>query len=310
MNVPSPEQGADLQVREVRRITWIGMIANILLAGFKIIAGGIGHSQAVVADGVHTISDCATDLVVLVGVGYWTAPPDQNHPYGHRRIETLVTAFIGLALALAAVGVGYHALTSLKVEHSRTPDVIALAAALVSILTKEILYHWNVRVGKRVISPAVIANAWHHRADGFSSVPVALAVGGAMFLPGWYFLDQIGAVLVSLFILRAAWKIGWPALMELADLGADPEVCEEIERISVDTGGVLEVHKCRTRHVGYGLQVDLHVLVKPDLTVREGHRISGKVKHRLMEKMPQVVDVIIHLEPVEEEPPASGREKP
>lgn len=300
-NISGGNPDLDSQIREVRRVTWIGLAVNVLLAAAKVAAGTVGSSQAIVADGVHSISDTSTDVALLVGVRYWSAPPDRDHPHGHRRIETVITALIGMVLAGVACGIGYNALTTLGAEHPEPPDLIALAAALVSIASKEVLYRWNVAIGTRLNSSAVIANAWHHRSDGISSIPVAIAVAGARFFPEWYFLDHIGAVLVSIFILQAAWKIAWPALDELTDSGADPQICEQIEKISSATGGVLMVHKCRTRRLGLGLQVDLHVQVKPELSVKEGHHISEEVKRRLLEQGPNVVDVITHLEPYDNE---------
>jgi cation diffusion facilitator family transporter len=209
----------------------------------------------------------------------------------------MITALIGAVLAFVAIGLGYRALATLQVEPDVTPGSIALIAALVSFASKEILYRYSAQVGRRIKSPAVIANAWHHRSDSLSSIPAAIAVAGAMFLPGWYFLDRIGAVLVSIFILQAAWKIAWPAVKELMDWGAEPEIRERIQQISADTEGVLHVHKCRTRRLGFGFQVDLHVQVRPDLTVEEGHDISEAVKRRLLDEGPNIVDVITHLEP-------------
>ena len=298
-NTSSCEQKTSLQIKDIRRVTWVGLLLNVLLSAFKIAAGTVGASQAVVADGVHSLSDTTTDLAVLIGVRYWTSPPDQTHPHGHSRIETLITVFIGFALATVALGLGYNALTTLNVKHSEPPGMIALIAALVSIISKEILYRWNVSVGTRIKSPAVIANAWHHRSDGLSSIPVAIAVAGARFAHGWYFLDHVGAALVSVFILQSAWKIAWPALSQLTDSGGNPEVCRQIEKLSLDIEGVIRTHKCRTRYLGIGLQVDIHILVKPDITVREGHDISEAVKQRLLKEGPDVVDAIIHMEPYE-----------
>lgn len=295
--VQMTEKNPSLQINAIRRVTWVGLIANVLLSAFKIVAGTIGASQAVVADGVHSLSDTTTDLAVLIGVRYWTAPPDETHPHGHRKIETLITVFIGFALAIVALGLGYNALTTINVKHAEPPGMIALIAALFSIISKEILYRWNVSVGTRIKSSAVIANAWHHRSDGLSSIPVAIAVAGTRFAPEWYFLDHVGAALVCIFILQAAWKIAWPALNQIADSGGNPEVCRQIEKLCMDTEGVIEVHKCRTRYMGVGLQVDIHILVKPDITVREGHDISEAVQQKLLKEGPEVLDAIIHIEP-------------
>lgn len=287
------------EARQVKVVTWTGMVINLGLSGFKVAAGIVGNSQAIVADGVHSLSDLVTDAAVLIGFKYWCAPPDETHPHGHRRIETLVTMLIGALLAAVAAGIGYNAVTTLMEPHSGPPRLIALIAALASIFSKEALYQWTVLVGRRAQSSAVIANAWHHRSDALSSIPAALAVAGARFLPDWYFLDHVGAIVVSVFILQAAWKISWPALKELTDWGADPEDCRRIEHTALATPGVIEVHKIRTRQSGPGLIVDLHVLVHADLTVAQGHDITTEVKRRLMDEGPNVIDVITHLEPPE-----------
>ena len=290
------------QVRKVKVVTWAGMIINIVLSGFKIAAGIVGSSQTIVADGFHSLSDTITDLAVIVGVDYWCAPPDENHPHGHRRIETVITLLIGIALAAVALGISYEALTTLHEKHMRPPGLIALIAALVSIVAKEFIYQWTIHVGKKIRSSAVIANAWHHRSDALSSIPAAAAVAVAWMFPDWSFVDHVGAILVSLFILQAAWSIIWPAAKELTDYGAPPDACSEIEKISLSTPGVISIHKVRTRQSGYGYQVDLHIQVDPAISVREGHGISKQVKRRLLEQGPNVIDVMVHLEPKTEEP--------
>ena len=282
---------------EVTFITWIGMLANILLSVIKFAAGIIGHSQAVVADAVHSLSDLSTDIAVLVGVRFWTAPADESHPHGHRRIETLVTALIGAILALIGLGLGYRALATLRHPAGSPPTWIAFIAAVVCIASKEVLYRRTAAVGKRVRSSAVIANAWHHRSDALSSVPAALAVLGTQLFPEWSFLDHMGAVVVSLFILKAAWKITRPALGELVDEAAPERVRENIERVALATPGVKHVHALRTRYVGSALQVDLHVNVDRQITVHEGHEIAEQVQRHLLAEEPDVVDVVVHIEP-------------
>ncbi len=264
-------------------------------------AGLLGNSQAIVADAVHSASDSVTDIAVLIGVKFWTAPADEKHPHGHRRIETLVSAAIGLVLVLVAGGVVWHALQNLNQEHKRGPEWIAFFVALLSIVGKEGLYRWSAAVGRRIRSPALVANAWHHRSDALSSIPAALAVLAARLLgPDWSMIDHVGAVVVALFILRAAWKIVKPALGELIDTGASREELARIREIALQTEGVCEVHALRTRYSGTGLQADLHVGVAPELTVREGHDISEEVKRRLVAGGPGVLDVVVHLEPCEE----------
>jgi len=287
--------------RQALTVTWGGLGINVFLAALKFVCGILGRSQAVIAAAVHTLSDCATDLMLLIGIPFWTAPADQRHPHGHRRIETVVTLVIAVLLALSAFGFAYQAIVSIDEQHIEPPGWIAFYAALASIAGKEFLYQWTVRVGKRIKSPALIANAWEHRADGFSAIPVALAVAGAHVGRQWIILDHIGAIFVSLFILRAAWKIGAPALAQLVDAGAPERVLSVIEKIVLDTEGVERVHAIRTRYIGSGLQVDLHIWVDGDVSVREGHRISEVVKERLLVEVPDMVDAVVHLEPCEPE---------
>ena len=168
-------------IAQIRKITWIGLIVNILLAAIKFTLGIVGRSHAVVADAVHSLSDLGTDFAILFGVKYWSKPADEDHPYGHRRIETFVTLLISCALLGVAVAIGYNALISLRDAHVRQPGWIAFYGALLSIVFKEVLYRWTFKVGKRAKSSAVLANAWHHRTDAFSSIPVAIAVAAAIF---------------------------------------------------------------------------------------------------------------------------------
>ncbi len=281
----------------IRRVTVWGMVCNLALAGVKLAAGILASSQALVADAVHSLSDMVTDVAVLVGERYWTAPPDSDHPHGHGRIETLVSLFIGVLLASAGVGLGYRALTNIAQPGEGVPGWSAMVAACLSIVVKELLYRWTASEGHRVKSSALTANAWHHRADAMSSVPVALAVLGTHFVPSWGFLDPVAAVLVSVLILHAAWMIGWGALSHLLDTGADETVRVGLEDIALACPGVCSIHNLRTRYVGSGLQVDVHVQVAPELTVREGHDIAERVKSGLLEEGEDVVDALVHIEP-------------
>jgi cation diffusion facilitator family transporter len=281
----------------IRRVTWIGFVLNILLSGLKFAAGIVGRSQAVVADAVHSLTDTTTDLAVIAGSHYWARPPDDSHPYGHRRLETLITAFIGLMLAAAGIGIGWEAVSTLHEHHSAPPSWIALGAAMLSIIVKEALYRWTAVAGKKIRSPALAANAWHHRSDAISSLPVVVTVGGAFIFPTWSFLDHVGAVIVSIFILHAATKIIWPAARELVDTGAPTEIQKKIAQISCSHSGVLEIHKVRTRYISSSLQVDMHIVVDGSITVREGHAIADAVESHIMSEIPEVVDVVIHVDP-------------
>jgi cation diffusion facilitator family transporter len=286
-------------VCQIKRVTWTGLISNFGLAVMKFLVGWLGSSQAVIADAVHSVSDMSTDLVILFGVKFWSAPPDADHPYGHRRLEAIITTSIGLSLAAVAVALGYHALAT-----TRDPDIqqtgwIAIIGPFLSIIIKEILYQWTVKVGKLVKSSAVIANAWHHRSDAFSSIPALMAVIAASFDPKLAFLDHIGALIISLFILKVAWNILVPALSELADHGASEKDREIIHQIAGNVSGVKEAHAIRTRKFGSHIHVDLHIMVDPEMSVRMGHHISEEVKIALMEKGPEIRDVVVHLEPYE-----------
>jgi cation diffusion facilitator family transporter len=290
-------QAHDRSYVAARRVTWAGLVANLALAAIKIAAGIIGHSRAVIADGVHSISDLATDVAVLFGMRYWTAPADANHPHGHHRIETLVTLAIGTALFAVAGGLAWDVAHTLTVPVRNVPGPIALAAALLSIVTKESLYRWTAVVGRRVNSPALVANAWHHRSDAFSSVPAVIAVAGAMVVPRWAWLDKVGALVVCGFIVWAAWRIVSPALAELSDRGAPEDTLALLENLATQIDGVRSAHALRTRYIGPHLAVDVHVEVDGDLTVEEGFAIARRVKRRLFEEGPDVGDVVVQIEP-------------
>ena len=290
---------ADSKERIVRKVTWVGLLVNLFLAAIKFIAGIYGKSQALVADAIHSLTDLTTDIAVIAGSHYWSRPPDENHPYGHRRLETLVTVFIGVVLIAAGVGIGWKAISTLQERQVATPGWIAVFAALVSIVCKESVYRWTAITGRRVKSPALAANAWHHRTDALSSLPVLIAVAGARIFPSWSFLDRVGAVIVSIFILHASIKIIWPGLSELVDVGAPTETRKRIGDIALKNEGVLQVHDIRTRYISTSIQVDLHIVVEGSITVREGHAIADDVKERIIDAIPEVLDVIVHVDPPE-----------
>ena len=283
----------------VRKITWVGLWVNLFLAAIKFTAGIYGRSQALVADAIHSLTDLTTDIAVIAGSHYWSRPPDENHPYGHRRLETLVTVFIGVVLIAAGIGIGWKAISALQEKHASPPGWIAVAAALASIVCKESIYRWTAMTGRRVKSAALAANAWHHRTDAFSSIPVLIAVAGARVFPAWSFLDHLGAVVVSIFILHASIKIIWPGLSELIDVGAPKEIRKKIRDIALKNEGVLQVHDIRTRYISSSIQVDLHIVVEGLITVRQGHDIADDVKARIIDAIPEVLDVIVHVDPPE-----------
>ncbi|MGA1864425.1 MAG: cation diffusion facilitator family transporter [bacterium] len=284
---------------EIIRITWLGLIVNLLLSIFKFIVGFLGYSHAVIADAFHSLSDMSTDLAVLLGVKYWSAPADENHPYGHSRIETIITAIIGLVLFLVAIGIIFASISHIREAHLKQPAWIAITGSLLSIILKEGLYRLTVVVGKRARSSAVVANAWHHRSDALSSLPALIAVSLAVINPKLAYIDHLGALIVSIFILKISWDITLPCLSELSDTGAPRRYYEKIKSIAMDIKGVQAVHAIRTRKAGSGLYIDLHIMVDGKMTVQRGHEISGMVKYALLEKIPEILDVVIHLEPYE-----------
>ena len=211
---------------------------------------------------------------------------------------TAVTVLIGAVLAVVGIGIGYEATVSIHEKHSETPGAVALAAALLSIVVKELLYRWTLGVGRRIRSPAVVANAWHHRSDALSSVPAVLAVTTAILLPAWQFIDHVGAVVVSLFILQAAYKILRPAIGQLIDTGLPAEETEAMVAAAEECVGPGRAHDLRTRCLGPDVAVDLHIEVDPTLTVAQGHDIAEEVRHRLHERFPEIIDVVVHVDPL------------
>ena len=281
----------------VSRVGWVGLLCNLVLAAAKAAAGILGHSQAVLADALHSLTDSVTDIAVILGVRYWTAPADEDHPHGHGRIETLITVVIGLAIGAVAIGMGAQAIRGLRHGPEVAPTGIAFVVALISIVVKEILYRWTARVGREVRSPALVANAWHHRSDAISSIPAAVAVAVTLIDPEWAVVDRVGAVVVCLLILQASWRILRPSIDQLIDAGAPAADRRRIEELALQVDGVEAAHAVRTRFVGADLAVDLHVEVDGGLSVAEGHVIAVAVRRKLLEEGPNVNDAVVQIEP-------------
>ena len=288
-------------IQAVSRVTWVGLWANVFLSVLKIAAGYFGHSRAVLADGVHSLSDLISDVAVLVGVRMWSAPADECHPYGHGRLEMLVTVGIGGLLAFAGVGIAWDAIVAFQDTTPHNASSIALLAAILSIVVKEILFRWTFAQGNRIGSSALVANAWHHRSDAFSSLPAAIAAGTALFFPQWAFIDFIGAIVVAVFILHAAWSLCKDALNILVDRGAPQEVHASLYKMACAVPGVHGVHRLRTRYQGNGLHVDMHIGVDAQITVHAGHTIADTVEKLLLAEGPEVIDVIVHIDPWNEQ---------
>lgn len=288
---------SDSPVKVIQKATWVGSIANVGLAMLKITVGKLTGSQALVADGVHSFSDLVTDTAILIGSKYWTAPADKEHPYGHGRFETLTNIFIGVLLAFVGIGIGWDSITSLGHAATATPGMLAFAAAVVSILVKEILYRWTVVKAKAINSRALHANAWHHRSDALSSLPVAVAVVANFIVPELHYLDQVAALIVTAMIFKAAFEILWPALQELTDAEADSEIEAKIQQYSQNDPDIREIHAIRSRRTGSSILLDFHLLVEPSMSVERAHTISENFKLHVIEQIDEVIDVIIHIEP-------------
>ena len=285
--------------RKIRNITLLGLISNLLLAAGKFAAGHFGHSQALVADAIHSLSDSVTDIAVLIGAFLWNRPADADHPYGHGRFETFVTLFIGGMLGVASIGIGVEAIHGLATPATSPPEFIALLAAFFSIVCKEGLYRITRQASRDIRSPALHANAWHHRLDAASSIPAFLAVAGTLLFPGLPFLDAAGALVVAVFIFQAAVRILLPNLKELLDAGAAPETCEAIRKAAETDPDVHSAHAVRTRFHGSRLLADLHLVVDGRITVCEAHVIAERVRNTLVSRIPLLTDVVIHTEPPE-----------
>lgn len=289
--------------KSIFRVTWIGSIVNFLLLVFKFIAGILGHSSALVADAVHSLSDFVTDIIVIVFVKISGKPEDDDHKYGHGKYETLATALIGLALF--AVGIGLLVSGATKVSEVikggvlPAPSIIALIAAGVSIVSKEILYRYTVRVGKSLDSQAVIANAWHHRSDAFSSIGTLIGIGGAIFLgEKWRILDPIAAIVVSAFIIKVAIDLIKPCVDELLERSLPAETEKQILDIIATFPEVSSPHHLRTRRIGNHIAIEVHLRMDGQTTLESAHEVATSVEKRLKEEFGSDTHVGIHMEPV------------
>ena len=288
--------------RNIYKVTIIGGVVNFILVFFKFAAGILGQSAAMIADAVHSLSDFATDIVVLIFVRAGNKPRDHNHHYGHGKFETLATLIIGFVLLLVGIWIAYNGVLDV-VAAARgkilpSPGKLALAAALISIIFKEILYRYTVAQGKKWNSNATIANAWHHRSDGLSSIGTAIGIGGAIFLGDrWTVLDPIAALVVSFFIVWVALKLMNPAVDELMEKSLSPETEQEIGRIVDSFEGVSDLHNLRTRKIGNSCAIEFHVRMEGDTSLEATHRVITEIENALRKRFGSGAHVIIHMEP-------------
>lgn len=285
------------------RVTWVGMAVNAVLIVVKFIGGILGASTALIADAFHSVSDFITDISVIVGLRFLRKPADINHAYGHGRIETAISMLMGIFVILTGIGIlwsGGGAIAAFFTEGAvpETPRGIAVMMAFLSVLAKEGLFRYTRLVARRISSRSLEANAWHHRSDALSSVGTVIGVGGAYLLGSrWSLLDPVAAVFVSLLIIKVGFDITVGSIRELADESIDDDQRKKVEDAIKGVDGVDDYHYLRTRSLGRYITVEVHVLVNPELTVREGHDIATKTEHAIRMKLPSAVFISIHIEP-------------
>jgi cation diffusion facilitator family transporter len=286
--------------RAMRRVSLVGAVVNLLLATGKIIFGFISQSHALIADGLHSFSDLVTDLMVWFAARKSNQQADQEHPYGHGRIETAFTVALGALLMLVALGIiidaGQRLLTPGRLLH---PTALALVVAFLSIVANEGLFVYTLRVARRVRSPLLRANTWHHRTDSISSVIVLIGVAGSLI--GLAYLDAFAAVGVAVMIAKIGWDQAYEAVLELIDTGLEPQQLEAIRASIGQVEGVKDLHMLRTRRMGGEALVDVHIQVNPRLSVSEGHQIGEYVRNKLLEQIDEVIDVTVHIDPEDDE---------
>lgn len=289
-----------LRYQEVRKVTLVGSLVDFLLGVAKIIVGWLAHSQALIADGVHSLSDLATDFLVLYAAKHAHRAADEDHPYGHGRIETLATVGLGIALIGIALGIGYDAMRRMNSpDLLLDPGWIALGVAALSVVSKEVIYQYTRNAAKRLRSNMLMANAWHSRSDAISSIVVVIGVAGAMM--GYTYLDSVAAIAVAVMISKIGFDLVRDSSKELIDTALEPEVTDAIRREVFNIDGVRALHMLRSRRSGSDALVDLHIQVDPRISVSEGHQIGDTVRRQLLERIEEVTDVTVHIDPEDDE---------
>ncbi len=278
------------------RIVYIGLLTSLLLTILKGIGGIIGHSGALIADAIHSLSDFLSDILVLIGLRVAERPVDETHPYGHGRIETIATFILGIILGMVGFGIAYKSVVAIISGSKYDPSLIALLISLASIISKEILYRYTIKVSIRINSQALKANAWHHRSDALSSVAVFIGIAGARLNPAWWILDPLAAVAVALLIIKVSADICWGAMSDLADTAVNKETRSHIEEAVCSVAGVLGLHGLKSRHVGNEIFVDIHIEVSPRISVTEGHYIASLAREAVLRQIHNIGDVHIHIE--------------
>jgi cation diffusion facilitator family transporter len=280
---------------EGQRITWISVAVNIVLTAMQLVVGFIAHSQSLIADAMHTLSDIVADAFVLFANRKGAEAADEDHPYGHGRFETAASLVLGLLLAGTGAGILISAAGRLQDIGGAPPvGVAAMWAAIFTLAAKEGLFRYMLAKAERLRSPMLVANAWHARADALSSLVVAAGIAGALI--GFNFADAVAAIIVGAMIVRAGFTFAWTAIRELIDTGLSAEEVEAIRHTIASTSGVLSMHELRTRRMAHQVLVDAHVQVDPRISVSEGHRVAESARQRVLDLHPEVLDVLVHVD--------------
>jgi cation diffusion facilitator family transporter len=292
---PNAAPKQDARFAEGQRITWVSVGVNILLTGMQLAVGLVAHSQSLIADAMHTLSDIVADAFVLFANRKGAEAADADHPYGHGRFETAASLVLGLLLAGTGGGILIAAAGRLQDIGNAPPvGVAAMWAAMITLAAKEGLFRYMLATAERLRSPMLVANAWHARADALSSLVVAAGIGGALL--GFNFADAVAAIIVGAMIVRAGFKFGWNAIRELIDTGLSAEEVAAIRSTIATTPGVLGMHELRTRRMAHQVLVDAHVQVNPRISVSEGHRVAETARQRVLDSHPEVLDVLVHVD--------------
>ena len=291
------------RVKEIAKVTLKGSIVNLLLVCVKVAAGVAGHSAAMVSDAVHSLSDLLTDFVVLAFVRVSGRPKDASHDYGHGKFETMASLLIGIFLAAAAIGIvvsGAVKLSSwLQGEDIPAPGRMALWAALLSIAAKELLFRYTDAKGRKLDSPALRANAWHHRSDALSSIGAAIGIGGALLLGDrWTVLDPLASIVIGAMLVKVAWDLLGPSFGELTDSSLPAETEQEIIRMIRDIPGIFEPHNLRTRRIGRLIAAEVHIRLDGNQSLSEAHEKASEVERRFKERFGRESHIIVHMEPL------------
>jgi len=288
-------QSMNQRQKKIRSIILWGLVLNVFLVFLKLISGILIKSSALVADGAHSLSDLATDFVVLIGTSLSSRPADKTHPFGHGKLETIASQLIALLLMVISFGLIWPAGVSIYSHEHNYPGYLVLIVAPVSVILKEIIFFATRKISRITHSTALYANAWHHRSDSLSSV--AVLIGGVVSLLGWGYADRMASIVVGFMILGVAGKIFFEGLIELSEHSADRESIQKIERVLAEAGDISSWHALRTRKLGAELFIDVHVLVDPALSVLESHKICMKIEGKIKKELSRPLNILVHIEP-------------